>query len=133
MRIALPVTGSQLATVFDYARDLLLVDIGDSGETARTKVALPNTLPSIRARTLVEQHVNTLICGAISNPLAAMIWHSGVDVIAGVTGDIDDVIQAFIRRELHLPRYLLPGLGASGRCGWGGFGRRRRRRGRQWR
>lgn len=132
MRIAVATEGSHVATVFDFARTLTVVDRAEGRITGENLVAFPETLPSIRAEALKNLGVDTLICGAISNPVAAMLSHSGINLVPGITGDTKRVLAAYLGGNLHRGnQFLLPGLGPSGRCGWGARRPRRfRRRGR---
>lgn len=134
MRIAVATEGSQVATVFDFARTLTVVDRAEGGITGENHVAFPETLPSIRAEALRSLGVDTLICGAISNPVAAMLSHSGISLVPGITGDTKRVLAAYMGGNLHRGnQFLLPGLGPSGRCGWGARRPRRFRRRRRGR
>ncbi len=130
MRIAMPIHGSYVSTVFDFADRLLLVDIANNQTLKEDETFFPQTLPSIRVGKLRELGVNTLICGAISNALAAMIWHSGINLVSGITGEARQILDAYMKGQLYRPQYLLPGFGPTGRCGWWRGGGRRFRGGR---
>jgi len=43
--------------------------------------------------------VDTLICGAISRPLAYMVTTAGINLIAWISGQVEDVLQAFFERK----------------------------------
>jgi predicted Fe-Mo cluster-binding NifX family protein len=125
MRIALPVSGTCVATVFDFASTLMVIDVTNMTVAGKQVLSIPQSLPSITVGKLRELKANTLICGAISNALAAMVWHSGIEVISGITGEAEAVVFAYVHGQLAQPQYLLPGAGSGGRCGWwGGHGRR---------
>jgi predicted Fe-Mo cluster-binding NifX family protein len=125
MRIVLPISVTRVATVFDFADALMVVDVVGTRISSKQILRFTESLPSVRACKLRELKAGTLICGAISNMLAAMVWHSGIEVIPGITGDADTVVQAFLDGQLARPQYLLPGAGPRGRCGWWkGHGRR---------
>ena len=128
MRIALPIAETRVATVFDFADKMTIADIVGMRVSSRQDVQIPEPLPSIRVGRLRELNVNTLICGAISNMLAAMVWHSGIEVVPGITGEVEAVLDAFMNGRLAGAQYSLPGAGQTGRCGWW-HGRGRRFRG----
>jgi predicted Fe-Mo cluster-binding NifX family protein len=74
--------------------------------------------------------VDTLICGAISRPLAYMITTAGINLIAWISGQVEDVLQAFLRGNVFDIQFLMPG--SHGHWGKGpgrGYGRGRKRRG----
>jgi predicted Fe-Mo cluster-binding NifX family protein len=85
----------------------------------------------------MELGVETLICGAISEPVHRELTVRGVKVLRFVAGEIDEVVQAFIAGTLPAPALSMPGCCArqnrfrGGRArgggpgnGWGPKGRR---------
>ena len=123
MRMAIPIYGEYVSNVFDFARQLLLVDIEDGSETNRSEVALENKLLSQRAVQLKNLGVDVLVCGAISQELATMVLSSGIEVLPFVTGNVQDVLGAYVAGQLRGPRFSMPGY----RFGtFKGFGRHRR-------
>ncbi|MFP4418241.1 MAG: NifB/NifX family molybdenum-iron cluster-binding protein [Chitinivibrionales bacterium] len=125
MKIALPILEDRVATVVDFADILLVTHLHDGAVSGRLRIAFPRTLPSIRVATLRDLSVDTLICGAISDAFAAMVCHSGIELLPGITGPVDVILDAFAHGRLAGSRYSLPGAGPRGRCGWWrGRGRR---------
>jgi len=126
MKIAIPVWNGNVSNVFDFAHRLLLLDIENDKEANRSEVALDSpTLPQ-RAGQLKSLGVDVLVCGAISRALACMITASGIEVLAFVTGRVDDVLQAYLTGQLLKPDFTMPGCWPGARKGFG-RGRRRRR------
>jgi len=110
MRVCLPIWGSQLSTVFDFADRLLLVDIKDRQIIGKKYIDIDKNIPpTLRVAKLNQHNVDLLICGAISNPLGAMVFHSGVELIPWIAGRVDEILEAYIQGELIAPRYALPG------------------------
>ncbi|MBD3393389.1 MAG: hypothetical protein GF418_14775 [Chitinivibrionales bacterium] len=124
-RIALPVNGAHLSAVLDFAGKLLVVDIDAGSVVDRREVALGDMPAPSRAQKFRELGVDTVICGAISNPLAAMIAHSGIEIIPGIAGNVEQILAARINNDILGPQHMLPGFCGRGRGGWG----RHRRRG----
>ena len=58
---------------------------------------------------IVKLGVEVLICGAISRPLAEMITDSGIRLIPFLSGDVEEVIQAFLAGNLPNSAFLMPG------------------------
>ncbi len=132
IRIAFPIKDKYLATVLDFSSSLLVVDIENGQVKKKHETDFNYVLLPLRANKLKDLKVNTIICGAVSNSLSMMIWHLGINIINGITGNVDQVIDAYINERLYEPKYLMPGFrpGKRGACG---FGRRKRfRRGRCW-
>jgi predicted Fe-Mo cluster-binding NifX family protein len=126
MRIAIPVWQGRISPVFDVAGRLLLVELVDGLEISRWEHRLPDTEPQPRIALLLELQVHTLICGAISQPLEALLIENGIRVYSRVCGDVDDVLNAFVAGTVSDPRYAMPGCcGQMRRYRCGGCGRER--------
>jgi predicted Fe-Mo cluster-binding NifX family protein len=120
VRIAIPTWEHRISPVFDVAKRLLLVETEGAAEVARDEVAVAGSDVAVRARRVTELGVDVLICGAISQPLEALLASAGVRVISQTCGGVEEVLRAFVAGELaNNNLYLMPGC-----CG-----RRRRFRG----
>ena len=128
MKIAVPIYNDSVSNVFDFSTRLLLVDIENGKEANRSEVALESQLLPQRASQLKNLEVDILVCGAISRVLANMVTTSGIQVLPYVTGNINDVLQAYLTGQLVKPEFNMPGCWPGARRGFG-----RRRRGCQWR
>jgi len=130
MKIAMPVWNGFVSSVFDFAHQLLVVDVQGREETSRLEVSLEQEAPPQRVAKLVDLGVDVLLCGAISRPLASMLAASNVEVIPFVSGTVDEVLNAYLNGRLAEPQFLQPGCWPGARrrfCrGWG------RGRGRGW-
>jgi predicted Fe-Mo cluster-binding NifX family protein len=124
MKIAIPVYNDGVSNVFDFAHRLLLVDIEKGREVNRSELELKAESPPQRAGRLKNSGADVLICGAISRALAGMVTASGTQVLAFVTGRVDDVLKAYLAGQLAEPRFSMPGYWRGARRG---FGRGRRR------
>jgi predicted Fe-Mo cluster-binding NifX family protein len=132
MKIAIPTWNGRVSPVFDTASRLLVVEVGEEGECSRFETDITeNFLPSKIMR-LTGLGVDTLICGAISRPLAYMITTAGITLIPWISGQVEGVLQAFLRGTLFDMQFIMPGcasLWGKGPAGQHGRGGGRRRRG----
>ncbi|MDD5718732.1 MAG: NifB/NifX family molybdenum-iron cluster-binding protein [Candidatus Krumholzibacteria bacterium] len=110
----------RIAPVFDTARQIHLVEAAGGRITGHSDVTLTGELPVQKVLKLVELGVGMLICGAISRPMHDLVEAYGIKVFPFVTGDLGEVVQAWLDGSLRRDVYAMPGC-----CG------RRRRRGRQ--
>jgi predicted Fe-Mo cluster-binding NifX family protein len=139
MKAALTVWEGRVSPVFDVSREALVLTIenGDVGARSRESIATPTAASKIDR--LVEMGVQTVICGAISEPLQHELTVRGVKVIGFVAGEIDEVVASFLAGTLPTPLLSMPGCcrrqnrfrggrggGGSGRGGGGGCGRKGR-------
>jgi len=130
MKIAIPTWNGKVSQVFDSASRLLVVEVGEEGEYSRFETDITEYFLPSKTMRLTGLGVDTLICGAISRPLAYMITTAGINLIAWISGQVEDVLQAFLRGNLFDIQFLMPGR--PGQWGKGpdrGYGRGRRRRG----
>ena len=106
---------SRIAPLFDTTRVVCVVHV-ESGRILETeRKALTGDLPVQRATRLVELGVSTLVCGAISNPMSETIVAHGINVIPFVSGDLREVIQAWLEGSLGNRIYSMPGCYGRGR------------------
>jgi len=119
MKVAIPVYGNYVSTVFDFAHRLLLVDIENGKETERYEVRLERLSLQQRAEKLKSLGVDVLVCGAISQVLANIVTQSGIEILPYVTGNIEDVIGAYMAGQLIRPEFCMPGCWLGARRGFG--------------
>ena len=116
MRLAIPTWNDRVSPVFDTASRLVLVDVDQGAEQGRRIVpAEADPHPTQRVRRLGELHIDVLICGAISRPLAELVSASGVLVVPWVSGPVDDILRAYLAERLVDPCWRMPGC-QSDRC-----------------
>ena len=100
MKVALAVWGDRISPLLDVSRTVLLVDIEKGKVAARREVSIQDIPPFHRASWLANAGVETLICGAISRPLSAMLEAHGIQSVPFTAGATRDVLNAFIRGAL---------------------------------
>ena len=108
----------RIAPVFDIARQIHVVAAESGRIAAEAEEVLADDLPLQKVIRLAELGVGTLVCGAISKPLQAMVAAYSIQVIPFVAGELREVIQAWLSGGLEGDDFAMPGC-----CG------RRRRRG----
>ena len=130
VRVAVPIFGGRVSSVFDWARELVVADHDGEAVKARRTEDLSGLAPPLRPRRLAELGVETLLCGGISHPMAEMVQMHGIRVTAGLAGDIDAVLAAFFEGRLPTPEFAMPGWNfVPPPMGRGMRRRRRQRRG----
>jgi len=109
---------NRIAPVFDIARRIHIAEAESGRIVAETEEVLADDMPVQKALRLAELGVGTLVCGAISRPLHAMVAAYGIRVVPFVAGELRQVIQAWLSGGIEGDDFAMPGC-----CG------RRRRRG----
>jgi predicted Fe-Mo cluster-binding NifX family protein len=133
MKVALATWNGRISPVFDVARQVLMVDVGEGRVHSRREEVLPGTDLQTQADRLMVLGPQVLICGAISQAMAAILVAKGVEVISFIAGPVEQVLGAWMAGGLPAPAWSMPGCcGRMRQChggGSGGRGRGGRRRG----
>ena len=100
MKIAIPMFTNRVSPRFDFASKVLIADIADRKVIERQEFSLLNLNPIRRSSLLCELAVNVLICGGISTFAQRLAVGNGIDVIPMVQGEIEEVLNLFMRGDL---------------------------------
>ena len=109
MKIALSVWKDRISPVFDSANQILIVDVSNGSVENTHHESLHSDLPFYRAARLSSIGIKVLICGAISQALEDMVKSYGILVIPLISGNVDEVLQAYLTNALSSPNFRLPG------------------------
>lgn len=133
MRLAIPEFNGRVSPVFDCCRRLLVIDTSVEGPNRIASKDWSELVWVKRPGRLREMGVRTLLCGGISTNLASEIEAGGVEVIPWVSGEVNEVLDAYLEGKLPDPRLTMPGCrrgrfmgkgrgrdGLSRGSGWGG-------------
>ncbi len=132
MKIALSHWEERIAPVFDVSGSIQVVNIEKTTVQNRITHDMANSSPRDRVAFLVDQDVDTLICGAISMQTEQALNSNGINVISFICGNCEEILKAWIDgKDLTAgPAWVMPGC-----CGRRNqprrkgheFGRRRKR------
>jgi predicted Fe-Mo cluster-binding NifX family protein len=117
MKAAFATWENRIAPLFDAARYVHIVQI-DCGRIASQRCErLRSDTPARKVMHMAELGVDMLICGAISKPVHAILSAQGIRVISFVSGDLHEIIQAWIAGKIGDNSFAMPGQrgGLSGR------------------
>ncbi|MGV7235810.1 MAG: NifB/NifX family molybdenum-iron cluster-binding protein [Nitrosomonadaceae bacterium] len=134
MIITIAIWNDLVSSPFDFSNRILLVETDGDKELSRSQIYLESRSSSQRVNQLKNLEVDVLICGAISRALAEMIMSSGIEVIAYITGNVNEVLEAYKGGQLDQSQFIMPGCWLGARKGHRRSGQTRqrcRRRGNQ--
>jgi len=101
IRLALPVFGDEVAPRFCVASEVLVVDV-DDGEVASSHTLSLAGIPwPERLSRLSSGGVNVLLCGGFNRGFEPQAHNLGMQVISGLAGDMDQLIDAYCRGEVE--------------------------------
>jgi len=109
MSVGLTVWEGRISPVFEAAQRLLVIETDGGAERARKEESLSGTFPPQRVSKLLRMNVRTLICGAISQPVTAMVNAAGIQLVPFVSGDVETVLHAYLAGQLPAPGFMMPG------------------------
>jgi len=109
MRVAVSCSDGRISPVFDWAKAMVVVDQDGTVETGRQHKSLEGIQPLHRPGELSRLNIEVLLCGGISARIAEAFAAKGIRVVAGLTGDIDEVLSAFANGRLPDPAFSMPG------------------------
>ena len=112
-RIAIPVFKSRISPVFDSCSRVLLVDLEYNREIKRAEITFEYFSELERLTMLSRLGVTNVICAGISQSLHDKLTAAKISPIAGIVGEIGEVLSAFKCGELKDPRFYMPGYRPS--------------------
>jgi uncharacterized membrane protein YgcG len=107
--VAMPVFRSRVAPVLNWCSKMLIFHEDQTDQALREEIMMLETTAFERLRLLQKKGVQTLICGALSLELLHYGESLGLNIIYGVSGDIQKVFQAYRTDQLDQPCFWLPG------------------------
>ncbi|MBN2399607.1 MAG: NifB/NifX family molybdenum-iron cluster-binding protein [Candidatus Aminicenantes bacterium] len=109
----------RIAPVFDTARQFYVIEVESGQIIGEAQEIVTADLPLQKVLRLTELGIDTLICGAISRPLHAMVVAYGIQVIPFVAGNLEDVIRAWLKGGSLGNHFAMPGCCRSVRRHFG--------------
>jgi predicted Fe-Mo cluster-binding NifX family protein len=106
--IAIPIMRGRVAPVLNWCSRIIIFPVNPDGGS-RQELWTPELGASERLQLLKERGVQTLICGALSQDLQNWATNLGLQIIPGVAGDIEQVVEAYRQNRLDQPQFWLPG------------------------
>jgi predicted Fe-Mo cluster-binding NifX family protein len=108
VKIAIPRFGEAVAPCFEYSATIAIFTVEDGKVVSQRDFTLQSQQEFDRVRLLRDQGVNTLICGGVQDRFEDVIKALGIQVISWVSGDVENLIDQFLRGK------LTPGTGRLG-------------------
>gem|GEM_PF-183500 len=137
MRIAIPYEDGVVCQHFGKAPQFKIFDVQPQGIVESVVIDSEASGHEALAEFLATQSVQAVICGGIGQGALVSLAQSGIDVLPGVSGNPDEVIEALIAGTLQPEGNGGCGCGCGGHhheehaggCGCGGHGHEEQERG----
>jgi len=101
LKVALPSYDETIAPCFEYSATISIFALEEGAVVDRIDFVLQSQLAMDRVRLLLDQGVETLICGGIQDKYEELIRAKGIRVLSWVSGSVDALLAAFQRGELE--------------------------------
>jgi hypothetical protein len=108
-RIALPAFRGRVSPVLDTCDHLCLPHPDDKEQAAQRTVPMKGLSIYERTSEIKKLGIQFIICGAVSESFYNLLKEAGIDLRCGISGDIDEVIQAYHTGKLDQSRFRMPG------------------------
>ena len=106
---------NRVAYRLDCADTIVVARKDRKGKVQQEEVVLSARDAIRRVQQISDLGIETLICGAVSGFVFRMFQHHGIQVIGGVIGDAQDVLQHYVNGNLRAGAILhTPDLRRSG-------------------
>jgi len=115
MRIAIPIWEDKISPVLDTASKLLIIDDKTQKKSSRFNANLLEQDMSQRCSFIRKLDLDVLICGAVSRQLSGMLKASGINIISGISGPVEDVLEAYLEGALLHSGFFMPGSKGLGK------------------
>lgn len=109
MKVAVAIWNDRISPVFDVSRTILILDIAKGVVTGESIARFDNDNPVRKLSAFSQNGIHTLICGAISRPIAEIFINSGIRLIPFVAGNRQEVIDAYLNGSLPCWELCMPG------------------------
>jgi predicted Fe-Mo cluster-binding NifX family protein len=87
----------------------MVVELKDERPISRFEIYLDERDLSRRCLRIQDLCVDTLICGAVTRYFSELLKASGINLVQGISGQPEAVLNAYLDGTLAHSKYLMPG------------------------
>lgn len=91
----------KIAQHFGHCPFFRLITIADGQVVSSEDLPSPPHQPGLLPRLLHERHVSTVIAGGMGGSAQELFQRQGIQVVVGVAGEAQQVLEQFMRGELQ--------------------------------
>ncbi len=96
MRYAISANQGYVSPHFGRCQKYVLIDIENGEVTSGQVIDNPGHSPGFIPKFLHDKGVNCIVCGGIGKQAAQLLEEYGIEVITGVEGSVESVIQKLL-------------------------------------
>lgn len=106
---AVPIFRGRVSPVLDTCTQLRFVESGSRLTATQKTVTFKGNTIFERAAEIKKLGIGLIICGALSDAFYNLLRQADIDLTCGITGNIDEVIEAHRNGTLAQARFRMPG------------------------
>jgi len=99
----------RVSPVLDTCTQIGILESGRNQEIVLRTVPVKGNSIYERAGEIKKLGVGVIICGAVSDAFFNLLKESYIDLVCGISGDVEDVIEAYFKGTLVQARFRMPG------------------------
>lgn len=101
MKVAFPVFQGAISDHFGRSEGFLMVTIEEGELKSREMIDAPPHQPGLLPRLLMEYKIDCIVTGGLGMKAQAMFQESGVQVISGISGSVEEALGKFMSGTLE--------------------------------
>jgi predicted Fe-Mo cluster-binding NifX family protein len=101
MKISIPINGGRIAPRLPLAKEVIIVELQGKRELGREKVDISLLHPMEIPDFLASAGVTKVIAGGVTWHLQEMLRIHNIDVIWGIMGAVDEVLDFYLKKGLQ--------------------------------
>jgi predicted Fe-Mo cluster-binding NifX family protein len=109
VRIAIPIWNERISPVLDSCARLVVFDVVENKVVDRKEAYLGALSVFERSSLMKKLDIEVVICGAVSEVFCQALESNLIYMVCGITGDVEQALDAFLGNRLNDPRFRMPG------------------------
>jgi predicted Fe-Mo cluster-binding NifX family protein len=101
MKVAIPINNERVAPRLPLAKEVVIIELQGKREMGREKVNISLLHPMEIPHFLASQGVTKVIAGGVNWHLQEMLRVHNIDVIWGIIGAVDEVLEFYLKKGLR--------------------------------
>jgi len=109
VRVAVPIFKKRVSPVLDTCARLFLIESNEIKQDVHRTIPLKGSIYE-RANEIRKIGIGLIICGAVGEAFYNLLREAGIELLCGISGDIDEIIEAYRKGNLKQPKFRMPGF-----------------------
>jgi len=108
MKIVVSVLDNKISPRFDSTYKFMVVSVNETKINDMEDIVLSTINPIQRVNELADMGIDTVICGVVNEFTLSLLVKKGINVVPGVIGNIEEVLNLFLNGNLRPGLTIFP-------------------------